>query len=134
MCGQQANVTSNSHGMALPMRKVGQQDALMTHLSITTHRTRNELVAHYKADIENFEAGLTSPQKQSKVRSPEKLAAQLHALSTPAVSMQPAPINDISSPATSPALVSPPQRKAQVEVCPCCICRFNHILWRRAQA
>ena len=111
--------------MALPMRKVGPQDALLTHLSITTHRTRNELVAHYKADIENFEAGLTSPQKQSKVMSPEKLGAQLHALSTPAVSIPPAPLNDVSSAVASPALVSSPQRSAQAEaeVCPCRICR-----------
>ncbi len=110
-------MTSNSHGIALPMRKVGTQEALLTQLNICTHRTRSELIAHYKADIENFERGLTSPQKQSKVTSPEKLAAQLHALSTPASSMQlPSPPNHVNSVITSPIPVSSPQQEAQPQV------------------
>jgi hypothetical protein len=99
------------------MRKVGPQEALLTQLNICTHRTRSELVAHYKTDIENFERGLTSPQKQSKVMSPEKLAAQLHALGTPASSMQlPPPPSHVNSVITSPIPVSSPQQEAQPEV------------------
>lgn len=96
------------------MRPLGEQDAHLTELVVATHRTRNELIQHYKADMQNLESGLLTPH--ARVSSPQKLAAELHSL-TPAVSHAPLKSSPISQASDVPPARGSRRREAEAQVC-----------------
>ena len=98
-----ANVSSNTHGIAIPMRRIEPEDALLKDLKIVTHATRNELMAHHKVDVQNFETEFGSPQK--KVQTPKKLTAELRNIA----SKSRPDVPQISSPNDYRALASAPK-------------------------